>query len=316
MKTFLESLKTELQKQKLNDQEIKEIIEDHEEMIEEAMNDGLNPEELNIKFGNPESLAKELAEYKSNEPDQSDLPKDQIKEYLFNLDEINKLNFKLLDEKITIKKSSDTTYKVICLKGNPNRYIIDVSNGELCIKRITKAGIKYRVFRPTDSCDFQLLIPNEHLLDSVMIQSKSSDITISHLNTDILNIEGLSGDIDFEEVSAKNLHLKTISGDVKMKRSIFDHIAMSLVSGNVNIDDIQIEGDVTIGTVSGDFSINNGQCNTLNYSAVSGDFKGIEFYPEKVSIRLVSGDFILENRQKEKTIEVLSQQSLSGEIKL
>ena len=66
MKTFLENLTKELKKNQVNENDIKEIIQDHEEMIKEAIDDGLNEADIEEKFGNPEDLAKDLAESFSN----------------------------------------------------------------------------------------------------------------------------------------------------------------------------------------------------------------------------------------------------------
>ena len=63
MKKFLKDLETELRKNKLSGAEIKEILADHEEMIQSAKNEGLTDEELEAKFGNPKKVAEELSQF-------------------------------------------------------------------------------------------------------------------------------------------------------------------------------------------------------------------------------------------------------------
>ena len=47
MKKYLEDLKQELLKKKLTNKEIEEILTDHEEMIQNAMDEGLSEDEIN-----------------------------------------------------------------------------------------------------------------------------------------------------------------------------------------------------------------------------------------------------------------------------
>jgi hypothetical protein len=60
MNKFLNDLKKELQKLNVNPKEIKEILEDHKEMIEAAKEEGLNEDELRLKFGDPSKVATEI----------------------------------------------------------------------------------------------------------------------------------------------------------------------------------------------------------------------------------------------------------------
>ncbi len=60
MKKFLKDLEKELKKLHMNNKDIAEIMADHKEMLEQALYDGLTDEEIEIKFGDPEKLAKEL----------------------------------------------------------------------------------------------------------------------------------------------------------------------------------------------------------------------------------------------------------------
>jgi len=61
MKKFLENLRTELKKKHINEGEIEEILRDHEEMIDEALAEGLSEEDITKKFGNPEQVAADIS---------------------------------------------------------------------------------------------------------------------------------------------------------------------------------------------------------------------------------------------------------------
>ena len=61
MKKFLKELEMELKMLKMNNKDIDEILEDHKEMIDAAIDEGLNETEIEEKFGNPKNVAKELS---------------------------------------------------------------------------------------------------------------------------------------------------------------------------------------------------------------------------------------------------------------
>ena len=62
MNKFLKDLEKELKKMKMSSKNIEEILNDHKEMMAEAVNEGLTDAELYEKFGNPEILARDLYE--------------------------------------------------------------------------------------------------------------------------------------------------------------------------------------------------------------------------------------------------------------
>ena len=57
---YIEDLKIELSKTDLTDYEINEIIEDFQEMINEALEQGVEEKDFEAKFGSPKQLASEL----------------------------------------------------------------------------------------------------------------------------------------------------------------------------------------------------------------------------------------------------------------
>ena len=62
MNKFLKDLEKELKKLKINTEEIKEILDDHKEMIESAQKEGLNDKQIEEKFGNPKKVASDIFE--------------------------------------------------------------------------------------------------------------------------------------------------------------------------------------------------------------------------------------------------------------
>lgn len=313
MKTFLENLENALKKQNLSDQEIKEIIEDHDQMIKEAMDDGLKVEDLRTKFGDPESLAQALAEDKSPQ-EESDIGENPS--HTYKNDQVQGLIIRLLDEDLSVNVSEGSDYKVQTVGGDKNKYKIYLSNKQLFIERKTETAIKLKIFRPSESCDFKITVPKDHDLKNIKIQSKSSDILIKDIKSKHLKIDSMSGDMDLDKISINAFQLKTLSGDVQIKQSSLDTLDISLVSGDVQMTDLKVKGNINLNTVSGDILFKNSSCQLLGYNAVSGDLTGKEFYPESMSVRTVSGDIKFNNSQEDKKIKIISSTSLSGDIRI
>ena len=117
MKKFLKDLEKELNKLGISEKEIKEIIGDHEEMIETALKDGLSEGQLADKFGNPAKVAKELhmdnveAGFEIDESNEYSTP-DELEGFeLFNsfttLDDEYNVAIKLVSENSSNKRAAD-----------------------------------------------------------------------------------------------------------------------------------------------------------------------------------------------------------------
>ena len=55
---------------------------------------------------------------------------------------------------------------------------------------------------------------------------------------------------------------------------------------------------------------------TFTLKSVSGDCIGEELYPKSISLRSVSGDIKIENKDVSRRIEVLRDKTVSGDIKI
>src|SRR6056297_1542212 len=113
MKTFLEDLRKELKKQNLNDIEIADIINDHEEMISQAMEEGLTEDQIIEKFGDPKKLAEELGQNEpDNEPDKLNDSQDSVLIDTFSKEGIQAVDFKLIHEDINILPSNTDQFEL------------------------------------------------------------------------------------------------------------------------------------------------------------------------------------------------------------
>lgn len=315
MMRFLEDLKNELLKRKMNQNDIDDIIKDHEDMIQEALREGLSEEDIVSRFGDPKTLAKELA---------SECPKEEErvmredytlwKSLNITSKEMNIL-INLVSEDLIVQSSEDDQAHLFYKgKGDIENYVFMISGDELKLEAPKSRGLIF--MRSTkDDLDFILELPQDVKINEWKHQSVSSDVQFNVLEAQNLKLSTTSGDIDIMCGSLKNMKLNTVSGDIHVSNINVDDIDLSMVSGDVSINQSVIKGRFYSNTVSGDLNFEDTVAQHTEFRAVSGDVKGTEFYPKTVTFKSVSGDLIIRNKEKT-NITSLSSSSLSGEVSI
>lgn len=312
MKKYLDDLRTELKLRKVNDFDIQDIISDLEEMIQEAMAEGLKEDEIPRKFGFPKDLADDLA--KDNKTDSTE-SKEGKSSSIFKQSDIHSLDIALLDEEITIEETDSDQIETLCESKNLNRYEIFEKDNCLHIHRKKSGLIEFNFFK-SSSTEFTIKIPKDRLMESVSIKTKSSDGEISNLHSKIFKMNTVSGDYNFNDCHLDDLDIKAVSGDITLKDCELKQLNVSNVSGDYRLSHSIIDNDLVINTVSGDIDIVECNPKTLRYHSVSGDFSGQEFYPESINVKTVSGDVIIDNKDKSKKINIISKHTISGDIQV
>ena len=328
MNKFLKDLEKELKKQKISTKEIKEILEDHKEMIEAAQKEGLSEEEIELKFGNPEKLAKDLYEDMASS--------NEKKEYNFNdVDSCVKENtkdfnlvktFPVISEEFSVgvglvsEDLSLTTYdgeSIQVFEKNVKDiedYVITFENNELIVKK-EKKRIKVFSFS-TKSAEFLVLVPKGIKITEFGYKTVSGDANVNGISAESLAIKSTSGDLELTNVEGKTLKFSSVSGDIEIQKLIGDEFGVSLVSGDLEMKQVVINGNMTFNSVSGDVELFEVECKEADFKTVSGDMEGREFYPSQVALKSVSGDIRIVNRDVLKEINVLSKKTISGDIEI
>jgi DUF4097 and DUF4098 domain-containing protein YvlB len=296
MKTFLENLRKELNKQALNDVEIADIMNDHKEMISQAMEEGLTEDQIAEKFGDPKTLAEELG--KPSSTDESDEPEETTENTIiesFSKENIKAIEFKLIHEDIIVEPSSNDKVELHGVKINQKLYKIYEKAGTIHIERKNNMGIKFRIIRDRNET-FTLKIPTDFELELLDIKTKSSDVKIDSLKADTLEIKTISGDLSLNNVTVKESNIKAISADFNIESSQFEQLNISNVSGDYKIEKTKINGPLVVSSVSGNIIVNSSETKDVTYRTVSGDLVGTEFYPESLSLKSISGDININNK--------------------
>ncbi|MFA5471886.1 MAG: DUF4097 family beta strand repeat-containing protein [Acholeplasmataceae bacterium] len=316
MKKYLEDLKNELIQKNINDTDIEDIINDHEEMIEEALADGLSEDDLVLRFGSPKQIADELSEdLEKNEEKINQKSNTQENDFDFTVrEEQYKIQVNLSSEDITIKPSNDDMIHVH-IDGNNKKDSIYVTfeNGLLSIHKDMLKLRKFTIFESDK--DVTIELPSTKKISSFMIKNVSGDLNINDLNAQHLNINIVSGDIEVKQLISESVQLHIVSGDVSLSNIYTDKLHTSQVSGDFEISKSKIENEFESQTVSGDVEIDDVSCDLFDLDSVSGDTDAKEFYPNTIRFKSVSGDLDISNKTK-KEIKIISQKTLSGDVNI
>jgi len=321
MKKFLKDLEKELKKLKISDEEIAEILADHAEMIESAINDGVSEQELSDKFGDPAKVAKELKNDNLTRDRNIDNNKDysevvEVKGYdlfkAFNvLDDGYSVHVNLVSEDVKFYVYDGEQIEVFA-KGDTEKYNAEYKNKHFSLS--VQRGIKLFGFRKTTR--FVIRLPKGMAVDEFNYNNTSGDAELYGLSLNEAKLNAVSGDFELYDISAKNAIINTVSGDAEMKNISCDTLHLRSVSGDFEVENMTVTDDLKLKSVSGDFEINNAESGVTRLDSVSGDLDGDEFYPSEISMKTISGDVTINNTDSMKAIKVTGKKSMSGDIKI
>ena len=322
MKKYLKDLEAELKKLNISDEEIAEILEDHKEMLNEAVAEGITDEEIALKFGDPEKLAKALyqdvIEEKITKKAEAVFGTENLEGYeLINsfqcLDELKTVNISLVSEDIIYFPYEGESIEVYTRgKYNEEDYTINFKDGKFNLLK-SKGKVTLTIFRKKTP-DFGVRVP-ESQLDEFKLSLVSGDGELEGISSKLVELKTVSGDLKLTNLStSSNLVVSVVSGDVKLNGVTANGLEVSMVSGDLELNSANFDEKMHIGAVSGDTDANDVKVTEIEFHTVSGDFKGNEVYCNTVTFKSVSGDMRIENSNKDHEIEVVSKKSLSGKV--
>lgn len=317
MKKFLEDLEAELKNNHLKESEIEEILQDHEEMIKEALNEGLSEDQIKEKFGNPEQLAKELSELSTQFVEPS-TPADEEGYYVYK-----ELSFEETSLDVFISLVSEDT-KVHFHEGNQIRvltnkskldtkYQADIAEGKFVFQVPKMFGINM-FYKKDDSVKFLILLPKKLEVKNFTLIGVSLDVEVERLHASKIVLKTTSGDMKLNHLLAEELNLDTVSGDTSIKNSIVDKVKLSQVSGDLSFTKSVIKTDFFSNSVSGDILFEEVECKEGTFRTVNGDITGKEAYFEEVSVTSVNGDVVFVNRDGSRNPHIKKKTTVSGKV--
>jgi len=316
VKQYLNDLKTALSESKrFTEAEINDILADHEEMISEALASGLAETEIETKFGNPQKVATDLID-SCGAKHAKDSKREDGAAVFTGVPPAGVINltFRLASEDITITAEARDDIAVFA-EGDAkvDLYEIGFVGNEFVIKMKKN---QFRGWFQRGELSFDVRIPGRMEVGEVIFQKASGDYKIDGVKAAKLRINIASGDGEISDGSIEQIDIASVNGDLKMERLILGAVSINQVSGDLVIEHVVCEGDLEIGSTSGDVEIIDTTCANASFHTVSGDLEGSEFYPATIKLNSVSGDVNIENTDRTRTIQVKTTHSISGSIRI
>ncbi len=320
MKKYLEDLKKELEKLKLNSNEIAEILEDHEEMIKEAKKEGVSDKELVSKFGDPKKLASDL---KSELGEEKEEATQNTNDYVLYksfpvMDSVEEVQIKLVSDDVVYEQGDmdaiEVYYKNI---KDIEDYDISFNKGTFTLKKDKKVkSLIFNISFSSKSGSFVVKVPKDTSLNQFTLNTVSGDSKAINVFADNVKIATTSGDTYLRHITGSKVEISTVSGDGNISFIKTDNLYLNAVSGDFCVSEGKIDGDVTLNNVSGDFTVSKLESDKFTLSTVSGDLNAKEFYPTEINLKSVSGDITITNEDKLRPIVIGKKKTLSGSIKI
>ena len=324
MKKYLDDLRDALKKTSLTTIEIEDIVNDYRDMIENALEEGLDPKNIEDKFGEVSTLAAALGSpkekpEKSAEDTASPQKETEIGRYDVDDEKAFEMHVRCTHETIRYTKTDDEQLVVTIKNGNAADYEVSFKENILRLENLNTSGVLGSFMGAFKSgkrnTEFLIKVPKSINVERIKHHSVSGDMMMKDLDVVLMNVKTTSGDITIRGDKLGNVRINGVSGDLDMKATTASNVKFSMISGNASVESINLEETLEMSTVSGNIAIREVSCDTCYVSSVSGDVKGNEFYPKKVALKSVSGDIVIKNTE-DKPIEVLRKKSVSGDIKI
>ncbi len=317
MKKFLEDLRHELEKRKVDSKTIDEIIADHEEMIENAVEEGVSEEDLESKFGNPEQLAEEIFEDQACEGESEDERDKKLVLWQEFNPESNEIDIEtsIVNDDIEIILADTDKIQVYWIKNHHQENYILTYDGKTLTLSDKRKNFRFYISNIRRNIKFRIVLPEGTMINDFNHHGTNSDVVCRNLKIDQFKINTTNGDFMIDNVTAGKTDWHSVNGDFKTRKSNFDSLVANMVSGDISMENTTVKNDLEIGTVSGDVNIRNSQARELDYHTVSGDFSGRNFMVDEVSLRSVSGDISIHNDDK-RPIAIIKKKTVSGDISI
>lgn len=316
MKKYLENLKTALNKLKFGEQEIADILRDHEEMIGEAIAGGLAEQDIEQKFGSPEKVAHDLSDMCRHGETASDPSINGWKpagtfalpEKMFNV------SLRLASEDLTVEKGEGSEIAVFVKGYGPlDLFEIGFFDGEFVVRRKARSTSSW--FH-REGLDFLIRFPANAKIGTVSQHTASGDFVYAGLACEGIEVNTASGDGFIHDCACQRFQFHAVNGDLHFVDVTCIDVSIGQVSGDVRFEHLHCAGDIEITNTSGDVTLIDSECKHAMFRTVSGDLEGTEFYPESVELRSVSGDISIQNKDSLRKIIVTSAKSVSGSVRI
>jgi len=155
------------------------------------------------------------------------------------------------------------------------------------------------------------IIQTKTILIGISIWRTKLDIYIPEDSIETLEMDTVSSDTSISELKLNEFNFKTVSGDFKGESLFASELKLGLISGDVNLKDYT--GNIDVKVISGDVVLENGSQNeNIEVVTVSGDVYVEQEDSSNMNIKTTSGD--IEINLSEDARFYLRAKTVSGHI--
>ena len=308
MKTFLNALKNELLLSGFASREVEDILKDYEDMIAQAIRQGLSEDAIEDTFGTVKQIVLEIkSDHHSKHVEDIG---EEVQSY--NIDEIKDIDIDLVNEDIKLS-THDESYFKLTYDGilDKNRILIEVQNQTLTIKNRKK----YHGFKKErNKLSFYLYVPKQVRLNTVAVGSINGEILVSNITGNQLKAYSVNGLTKLAENEFLEIKFDGVNAKTWIQKNFSDTLNAKTVSGKLEIENNDVNEKMSITTVSAHVNLTETMPQELKINTVSGHIESKECYPEKLSLNTISGNVKFSNKDKTKHILIANKNSISGKI--
>lgn len=211
----------------------------------------------------------------------------------FNLDKFNKVDISSYSNLSYVQIVKGEDYKLDLQHDEENKINYSVKDGVLTINDSSKEenGIHIGIYFNNSEQGIKLYVPEDCNLNELKIYSSSSDIKITEVDCENININNEYGDVELSNISCGDMVLKLESGDlnltsieskkisfeneygsVKFKEVNGEELSCVMDSGDFNGENLNISKNYSIESDYGSINIKNSDFGNFKATLNSGDF--------------------------------------------
>ncbi len=233
----------------------------------------------------------------------------------FNLDKFNKVDISSYSNLSYVQIVKGEDYKLDLQHDEENKINYSVKDGVLTINDSSKEenGIHIGIYFNNSEQGIKLYVPEDCNLDELKIYSSSSDIKITEVDCENIDINNEYGDVELSNISCGDMVLKLESGDLNLTSIESKKISFENEYGSVNFKEVNGE-ELSCVMDSGDFNGENLNI-SKNYS-IESDYGSVNVENSSLgnfTANLDSGDIELSNITSIKNVDI---QNSYGDVKL
>ncbi len=228
---------------------------------------------------------------------------------------------------VILRYSDDNRWKVVCPQNDKVKYVAELKNGTLTVRRIDErhwydhigvnlsfnaklyvylTDTEYSSIKVTTTSG-NITVPHDFSFENASLETTSGDISFASTSDSAkVAFKTTSGDIDFsgkalnftvtstsgdikaDGLEACDTNIETVSGDISVSNAK-SGISAGTTSGNIDLKLVVSDDEIRASAVSGNVRLTGCDAHTLRLNTTSGNITGTILSPKNFSASSISG---------------------------